>query len=115
MAMQSKNGRKIATTNVSCGQSSRILEKIGNFLRKKPAFSAQECGKPQNYVVTTIDSQERKLYSQKVRTQVGLRLGAGRTGASKSVGGGKPSRFLGRIRLLFNPLCVEAAHMQTAW
>ena len=115
MAMQSKNGRKIATTNVSCGQSSRILKKIGNFLRKNPAFLAQECGKPQNYVVTTIDNQKAKLYSQKVRTLIGLRLGAGRTGAFKSARGGKLLGFLGWIRLLFNALCVKAAHMQTAW
>jgi hypothetical protein len=115
MAMQSKNGRKIATTKVSCGQSSRILEKMGNFVGKKPVLLAQECGKPQNYVVTTIDNQKAKLYSQKVRTLIGLRLGASRTGASKSAGGGKLLGFLGWIRLLFNALCAKAAHMQTAW
>jgi len=52
-----------------------------------------------------------------IHMQQALRLGAGRTGAgvAKSAGGGVTLRFLGRIRLLFNPLCVEAAHRQTAW
>lgn len=115
MAMQNKNGQKSATKSVSCGLSSRILEKIANFLRKKPAFLAQECGRPQNYVVATIHNQEEVVYNKKIRTQLSLRLGGSRMGASKSAGGGVLLRFLGRIRLLFNPLCVEAAHRQTAW
>ena len=90
MTMQGKNGQKGTTASVSCGQSSRILEKMGTFLRKNPAFLAQECRNRQNCVVTTIDSQKAKLYSERVRTQVGLRLGAGRTGAAKSAGGGIP-------------------------
>jgi len=46
MAMQNKNGQKSATKSVSCGLSSRILEKIGICFKKKLHFSPKNTGNP---------------------------------------------------------------------